>query len=321
MAGIVKTVIRLGVIGGLVTGAAVVVAGPHRVGAFAQQIRTRVVNVIDANIDDPVAMRAQLRGLEAQYPRRIAEVRSHLAELEAQLGQVERDRSVAERVVSLAQTDIEELGELIARAEQARSEGAYRVVNIAWDDRTLNLEAAYQRAAHISETQNIYTARVSDYDNDIANLRADAEQLEGLLAKLESEHNEFQTQIAHLERQIDAVARKERMVGMMAERQKRLDELSRYDVASVDQFKASLAKRTAELDSRLATLAKRDRQGSYEDVAKVQIDRETSARARYERTIQPSPATPEETIEIRPEGDAAPTSNGKIARSGAVVIR
>jgi chromosome segregation ATPase len=323
MAGIVKTVIRIGVIGGLVTGAAVVIAGPDRVGALATQTKNKVIKVIDDRIEDPVAMRAQLRSLESQYPSRIAEVRTHLSDVEQQIAQTRRDKSVATRVVQLARQDLEELNELIARADVLRAEGTYRVVNINFDDRTYGFDEAYRRARDISETARNFSARADDYDRDLASLRADEEQLRSLLAKLESEQAEFQTQLAHLERQIDAVARKERMVNMMSERQKTLDELSRYNVASLDQFKGTLARRHAELDSRLASLAGRDRNTSYEDRARVQIDRESSSTSNIERA-RPSGQDIEPTvIEISPERDRqapeARSSASVAARSGATV--
>ncbi len=300
MAGIVKTVIRIGVIGGLATGAAVLIAGPDRVAAVANQTKSKIVDVIDANIDDPIAMRSQLRSLEAEYPERIAEVRSHLAELKAQRDQIVRERHIAERVVSLARVDFNEIQSLIAMAEEARSDGSF--VRVSFDNRTYNLDNAYRRAADISDTIDLYQARMNDYENDLANLEADAEQLENLLAKLEREHDEFQTQLAHLERQIDAVARKERMVKVMAERQKTLDELSDYRVASLDQFKARLSERTAELDARLASLARNEGRADYEDQARVELSREASAKVRYERSRDNvERSKPRPTVEIGPD--------------------
>jgi len=300
MAGIVKTVIRIGVIGGLATGAAVLIAGPDRVAAVANQTKSKIVDVIDANIDDPIAMRSQLRSLEAQYPERIAEVRSHLAELKTQRDEIVRERQIADRVVSLARVDFNEIQSLIAMAEEAKADGSF--VRVSFDNRTYNLDNAYRRAADISDTIDLYQARMHDYENDLANLDADAEQLENLLAKLEREHDEFQTQLAHLERQIDAVARKERMVDVMAERQKKLDELSKYRVASLDQFKSRLAERTAELDAKLASLSRSEGRADYEDQARVELSREASAKARYERSLKSvETARPRPTVEIGPD--------------------
>lgn len=323
MAGIVKTVIRFGVVGGLVTGAAVLIAGPERVFAFAQQTRGKICKVIDNNIDDPIAMRAQLRSLESQYPARIAEVQGQLAEVQAQIRQIERDKSVSERVVALAAGDLDQLHTLIARAETARAEGPGRIVAISFDDHRYDLDGAYRRASDVTQTVEVYNERVADYEHDLASLKGDEEQLTTLLNKLDTEHAQFQAQLASLERQIDAVARKGRMVDLMAERQKKLDELSRYDVASLDQFKASLAKRQAELEARMTTLTKRERQTSYEDVAKVQIDRESAERSRADRKATESSFKPGEKVVIeisgdRPQPAPKPVDDGKlVARIGA----
>jgi len=320
MAGIVKTVIRLGVIGGLVTGAAVLIAGPERASAVFQQARGKLVHAIDQNIDDPVAMRAQLRSLESQYPRRISEVQGQLAEVHAHLRQLERDRTVADFIVSLAQSDYDELSALITRAEAARAENTGYAIAISFDQRSYDLDAAYRRAGDVSRTIDVYAARIADYDQELSSLRGDEEQLTRLLQKLETEHGEFQAQIANLERQIDAVARMGRMADLMAERQKRLDELSRYQVASLDQFKATLAKRQAELEARITTLSQREDRSTYEDVAKLQIDREHSDRSRQERkTIAPATHN-RPVIEIRSgeknagESDAAKSSAGIASR-------
>lgn len=317
MAGIVKTIIRVGVVGGLVVGAAVLIAGPPRAAAVADQLKHKFTSVIDNVIDDPIAMRAQLRNLEAEYPKRISEVRSHLTELEQQMREIEREKAVSDRVVALAQADLYEMSDLLARAEDARTEGA-AIVRVSFDETTYNLDAAYRRASEIRQTVDIYTARTSDYTQDIDNLNADAVQLNGLLNKLESEHAQFQTQLAHLERQIDAVARKERMVDVMRDRQKTLDELSDYRVASLDQFKGKLAKRTAELDAQLASLSHRSQQTSYEDRANFEIDRATSNTLLMDRLITPEQPESTEIIEIRPESDNA---NDQQVASRTRVIR
>jgi len=293
MAGICKTVIRLGVIGALVTGGAVVIAGPHRVMALGSQVQTKIVNVIDANIDSPVALRAQLRDLQAQYPKRIAEVRSQLAELIEQVRQIQREKAVSEKVVSMASADLQDLSTLLARAEEARAEfasdGSYRTVSIAFGDESLSVDEAYSKANYITELVRSYEARSTDAANDLTNLQRDQKRLTSLLTKLESEQTQFQAQLAQLDRQIDSVARKERMVDVMEDRQERIDELSRYHVASLDQFKSSLAKRQAELESRIASITDREEQTDYEDKAAFQIDTQSYNSFPTHTTIRKAP--------------------------------
>jgi len=68
MARIVRTVVRVGVVSVLGTGAAFIVAeavSPGSARAIAHQAGTNLSQVINEHIDDPVAIRSQLRDLEA----------------------------------------------------------------------------------------------------------------------------------------------------------------------------------------------------------------------------------------------------------------
>jgi len=266
MGGIMKPLIRFAVVGGLGTTAAVLIAGPER--------------VIDRNIDDPVAMRAQLRDLKAKYPKRIAEARSMRSELHEQIEQIERDKAISQRVVELARADLNQLKDLLARAQEARSSEGAGVVKVAFNDRVMDLDQAYAQANRIAQTKTSYESRLAECDRELAHLRKDLQQTESLLSKLEGEYREFQSQLADLDRKIDTVARKERMVEMMAERQKRIDELSRYQAESVDQFKSALAQRLGALNARLESLSGEEARTDYEQRAKFQIDTERSVRLR-----------------------------------------
>ncbi len=287
MISIAKGVVRIAVVGGLVVGAGALIAGPHRVHAVGQQLRSKFVTVIDRNIEDPIAMRAQLRDLESKYPKRIADARGMLAELNEQIKQVERDQEISERVVALAQTDLNELKDLLARAEQAREDYqgyGRQIVSVAFNDQKMNVDEAYTQANRIADTVVSYQARVAECSRELNHLQQDARQTQGLLAKLQTEYTDFQTQLADLDRKIDTVARKERMVEMMADRQRRIDELSRYKAESLDQFKSNIASRVAELDARLESLSGREDRVSYEERAKLQVDTATSSRLRLENT-------------------------------------
>jgi len=283
MASITKGIVRVAVVGGLVVGAGVLIAGPQRMFAIGQQIRSKMVSTIDRHIDDPIAMRQQLQNLESKYPKRIAEARAMLAELNEQIGQVHRDKAVSARVVALAQSDLDELKSLLARAEDAKAgfTGSGRhVVTVAFNNQKLDLTDAYTQANRIADTAASYSARVVECERELSQLKRDASQTSSLLAKLTAEYADFQTQLANLDRQIDTVARKERMVNLMADRQRRIDELSRYKAESLDQFKSNLASRVAQLDARLEALAGREDRVSYEERAKLEVDTESSARLR-----------------------------------------
>lgn len=301
MCGIVKTVTRVGVIGALATGGLVLLAGPERVAAAFTQARSAINTRIDERITDPVALRAQLRDLESQYPARIAQVRSDLAELQQHVAQLERERTVTGRVVELVSADVDTLQSLCARAEEARTEtatlGDPRTVEIVFDGRRLSMDGAYAKVGELDATREAYTQRQSDIERDLGYLATQSERLTSLLARLESERAEFQSQLWQLDRQVDSIARNERMIQVLSRRQHAIDEQSRYRAASLDQLHARLADLRARQEAQLAGFAAQESRTSYEDRAKVDLDRRVRPGAGLRQTPPPAPRP----IEIRPD--------------------
>lgn len=122
-----------------------------------------------------------------------------------------------------------------------------------------------------------------------------------LLTKLEAEYTSFQTQMFDLDRQIDSIARNDRMIDIIKDRQETLDDQSRYRAASLDQITTKLADIRARQEATLESLARTAEHFSYEDAAKAQIDRE-SATDSGARTFGPArPRTEPTVIEINPD--------------------
>lgn len=280
MAGIFKTLIRVGVIASACGVAAVLIAGPSRSAAIVSQARDAIVEKIDANIDDPVALRNQLRELEREYPERISQVRGDIAELNEQIRQLEREQAVSERVVALADRDLDAIKPLLAEAEAASSEvervsGSIRnVVSVRFDHRNYTLDQAYARANQISHTRVAYANRAADAAHDLVYLSQQADRLSELLVQLEAERSQFQAQLWQLDRQVDAIARNEKLIDMLESRQKTIEECSRYEVASLDQMVARLAEVRARQQAELDVLTTDHERIEYEDVARMQLDSE-----------------------------------------------
>ncbi|MFI4882333.1 MAG: hypothetical protein ACIAQU_07085 [Phycisphaerales bacterium JB064] len=286
---LVKTIIRVGVIGTLVGGGLIAVAGPERVGAALTQARDTVNEAIDRNIDDPVKMRAQLRKLEAQYPERIERVRQDLATLDTQSGEYERELAVAQRVVELAEADLDAMQGLFARAEEAMaSAGHGTIVRVSFGGTKMDLSDAQARAMQIEKTRDAYLVESESISRDIDLLGKQRERLNDLLAKLESERAQFQSELWRLNQQIDAIARNERMIDMMEARQKTLDELGPYKAHSIDQVKDRLAQLRSQQEAKLESLATGQKELSYEDRAKLSIGGQ-QATARVDRVIELAP--------------------------------
>ncbi len=299
---LVKTIIRVGVIGTLVGGGLIAVAGPERVGAALTQARDTVNNTIDRNIDDPVKMRAQLRKLESQYPERITRVRQDLATLDTQASEYERELAVAERVVELAEADLDAMHGLFARAEDARAQAGHgAIVRVSFNGSKMDLIDAQAKATQIAKTRDAYEAESQSISRDIDLLGKQRDRLTDLLAKLESERTQFQSELWRLNQQIDAIARNERMIDMMEARQQTLDELGPYKAHSIDQVKDRLAQVRAEQESKLESLATGEKELSYEDRAKLSIGGD-KATSRVDRVIEVTPTI----IEV-PEVEAKPS--------------
>jgi hypothetical protein len=288
--GCMKGLVRVGVIGVVLGGAVLVLANTPRGRAVFHQVRGNINAKIDANITDPVALRVQLRDLAEQYPKRIADVRGDLAELREQIAQLKREGDVADRVVSLADEDLDKLQSALAQAEDASIQqvamGEPRPILIVFKSDRLDVESAYNKVTEVTNTRNAYSSRSEDIERDLGYLGQQEDRLTTLLNKLETERQTFQTQLWELDRKVDAVARNDRMIEIMQKRQHSIDEQSRYRAASLDQITSHLSDIKAKQEAKLAGLVADQSRENYEDSAKAQIDRELSAKQRAEAGLK-----------------------------------
>lgn len=323
MAGIVKNTVRVGVIVLLAGGVVAAVAGPAYTRAAFSQARDAIRGAIDQHIDDPVALREQLRSLEAQYPDRIAAVRRDLGELRKETAALQRELEISERVVALADADLGHMTDLFAKAEQAKANhDGFVTVRVVFDNRSLSLDEALAKAAQVRDTRDAYANRADELKRDLGYLTKQEDRLVEILTKLETEQREFQAKLFQLDRQIDAIARNERLIGVMEEREEAIAKHSRFEAASLDQFQSRMADIRAAQEAQLERLAMAQERTSYEEMAKQQLD----ARGKKDFTprfkeieIQP------QVLEIGPDTDVGaeagsdsddgPKPSGKMARN------
>ncbi|MEL6740995.1 MAG: hypothetical protein AAFP26_10110 [Planctomycetota bacterium] len=312
MAGIGKNLVRVGVITALVGGAGLVVAGPDRLSAVFHQTRDGINEAIDSTIDDPIALRGQIRKLESEYPKRIAEVRSDLGEVQTQVAQMEREQKVAARVVALASQDLSRLDATItnARATQQANPGA--IVRVSFNNAALDLTDAYGRRGQIEQTLELYSNRVGELDVDLEYLRQQEGQLAELLTRLETERSEFQTKIFQLDAQIDAIARNDRMIELMEARQATIERHNRYQAHSLEQLNGRLNSLRSEQRAKLEAIAGRATDRNYIDEAEFLVDREGVVGS----TEQPTLFTPP-VIEVGPEGGEQPSDQQRSLESAS----
>ncbi len=281
-----RTLVRVGVVGALLVGAGVLIAGPDRISALWNQTRSSINAGIDAHITDPVAVRAQLRSLEGQYPQKIAQVRSDLAEVTSQFEGLTREKAVAMRVVTMAEGDLGTLTALVDQAQQAQSvvamQASYdpnapaRRIEVLYNNQAMSVEEIERRAADVANTREAYSGRLGDIERDLGHLTKQKDRLAGLLTKLERERAEFQVQLWQLDRQVDSIARNDRMITVLKTRQETIDEASRYKVGSLDGLRTKLADIRSRQEGELASLAAGEERSDYESRAKQDLDRENA---------------------------------------------
>jgi chromosome segregation ATPase len=293
MTRILKGVIRGGVVLGVLTalslGGMCLVAGKDATAIMLHDAQYTLRQMIDDNIDDPAVLRHQLMQLQEEYPERIAAVRKELAELNTQVRQLGREKEIAERVVALADEDLEVLEPFVSSLVDGmvmHQTAAYAVSAengttsaVRFHGRLLTAEQAAMRVQQIRQTQLAYENRAADAEHDLGYLQQQAAQFEAQLLKLETERSQFEAQLSQLDRQIDAIARNERLIQLMERSRKTMEECTRYEAQSLDHLHVRLDEIRSIQEAELDVLASAEAQVDYEQVARMQLEAERDALA------------------------------------------
>jgi hypothetical protein len=138
----------------------------------------------------------------------------------------------------------------------------------------LDVDQAYAKTSDVVNTRLAYSQRTSDIDRDMGYLKQQEERLSAMVKKLEGEQREFQVQLWQLDRQVDSIARNERMIAVFTERQNSINEQSRYRATSLEQITSRLGDIRARQEGQLASLGGAGAASDYESRAKTTLDRD-----------------------------------------------
>jgi chromosome segregation ATPase len=269
-------IVTLGILG-LSTVAAFAVVGKDRTKAVVQGFHGKLLESIDHAIEDPSVLRAQLFEMEKEYPKRIGQVRGDLAELKGEIRELEREAAISERVVVLADQD---LVKLEGEVTEAKIQGETAFASLrpgSFEDGPSPLDAAEQKLNRIRNTRMAYSSRAADAHRDLEHLVKQATRLGELLAKLEHEHGEFQGQILGLNRQIDSIARNDRLIDLLERRNKTFQECSSYEAVSLDQISGRLSQIRSRQEAELDMLSTTEDATDYENAARRELAAEEAA--------------------------------------------
>ncbi len=315
-----KTLVRLAVIAGVVGGVGLLAAQSPRARALMHQAKQSVTSKIDRVIDDPVALRAQLRELEMKYPQRIASVRSDLAEVDTQIAELEHEVQVSSKVVDLASADLENLRPMLARAEAARVTNAAAIINIRYEGSSMSYEQALNKAAHAGSTIGAYQTRAEEAQRNLGFLAEQRSRLSEILGQLEAEQADLQAQVWQLDGQIEMIARNDKLIDLIENRENAIARHERYEAESLDQVKSRMDRIRNEQVQRLETLTSRSKQRNYEDTASAMLQSEQVSKNLLDRTLRALPQPEPASIEITPDGADDSDDHDTVALSPRVVI-
>lgn len=260
----------ISLVGGAVILGSRAALGEGRFHAAVNQVHSSITDVVDDHIDDPAALRSQLMEFEKQFPKRIAEVRADLAELREEMSQIDRDRQIAERVVHLAERDIDNLNDVLAERTALASNGGI-AQRVMFRDRPISIDRASSKVRQIETTRVQYATQALENQEALSYLRQQETRLESVLGELEHERAQFRSQIQVLTNEVDAIARNERLIKLLNKRKQTIESLSRYEPASLDHIQGKLASIKSRQEAELDLLAGSKAEVDYEHEARLDV--------------------------------------------------
>lgn len=258
---------------GMAGGGAYALMGKHRTQAVVHEIQDNLLESIDAHLDNPSLMRSQLRELEREYPERIAQVQGDLAAIRHEIKTLEQEVAVSEKVVVLAERDLERLGTQVAAQIPAGNlaTGSVRLVSVRLDGESYSPDDAHVQLERVRATRAAYAGRATDARHDLGYLTKQATRLDELLARLQGEQTAFRAQVVGLNRQIDAIARNDRLLELLEKRNRTIEECSQYEAVSLDQITSRLDQIKGKQEAALDLLASEERATDYEELARQEL--------------------------------------------------
>ena len=294
-----RSIIRLGLIGGLALGGAALL-WPGHVSHGLSAIKGKAQQIVDQNSDSPEAIRRELARLADEYPDRIAEVRGELAEVEHQLNELNREAEIAERVVALTTDDLDDLKTLVARAE-AEQEAKARTVAIRFDGVRFDLDEAREEGRRINNVRASYKDRLEHASFQVGLLTEQKGRLTDILEELEGEFTTYQAQLWQLDREIDAIERNDRLIALIEQQQATLDSYERFGkMENIGQVQSKLAELRTKQQAQLEFLEKQGQRSNYEEQARYELDRDAAGIERdpFEEMIEIELDDIEDEVEV-----------------------
>ena len=308
MIGIFKFVLRTGVIvgvlGAVALGGMTLVKGRAQTAMMLEQAQSHVrthFEQMQLDTDDPRVLRSQLMQLGEEYPERIGQVRADLEELQREMRETEKARMLSERVAELTGDAVSELEPIVAQAgavELTSNNAFANSAMIQFEGRVYTIDSARNRLVALRNSRDSHTNAAVDAQKSGEYLSQQYDRLMDIYLRLERERGEFETQLSLLDRQVDAIARNERLIDLMEKRQATFDRYSEYQPVSLEQITQRLNDKLASQEAELSWLADTKVQVDYEDLAREQLQAEQNGFAHSTSAFQYDAATGTQLVPV-----------------------
>ena len=178
------------------------------------------------------------------------------------ISKLEEELAVSDRVVVLEGEDLAQLRSQASGAQLTSLSGG-----------TLRAQISRQGARERSLEQIILANQGCAVEavQDLEVLKGQEQRLDGMVQQLESERAQFQVQLSQLERQVDSIARNDRMITLMEKRNRTIEKIRSWDAVSLDQISSHITKIRTRQEARLDVLTQDEEHVNYEDLAREEL--------------------------------------------------
>lgn len=276
MFGFVRRIFKWTIVSGLVVFGLVSIVGATRVKTAWWSVRDHLRANVDELVDTRIALQHEIRKLQKAYPQRIADLRYQVREIERDLTDCEKDRRICEEVVALCESDADVLQRKLLAAEAEGDEVGLVPVRVEFRAEQLQRSDALHRAARITETAVTYRGRLIDLESEKELLAEERVRIRAELAELESEYRQFKAEIGSMNREIDALKRKEKLVDLAKRRQHEQDDLFSDRASALQVVRDRIEKKKIELEETLRGYRSFRSGNEYEARARLRLARPES---------------------------------------------
>lgn len=275
MWGFTKTVIKIGLVGLVVGGAAMAILGRHRVERAVHAVKDGVCSSVDSFstqfTNEERRLRGEMEQLRDEYPQRIAELKAMKDEIGLQLLQATEEAENWEVCVELIAADLKGLQPQLENAAPASFEP------VIFRGARYSQQEAIRKSQQLMDLKEEYTRKLESNQDMVDMLRAEADATNAEFVRTQKDYHDFINKYQTLQREIDRRKMTDKVLDL-AEKRKQLYSMDKSGrMANLDSIEKRLGQWRDE---------QREKMKAY-NIGTVSEDYET--RARFQRTQQDEP--------------------------------